>query len=44
MQAAADNTLALAGFDYYRSARAREDCEVSEAGTLPVPGCVLGPV
>ncbi|MFD3933425.1 DNA polymerase III subunit beta [Streptomyces sp. NPDC058614] len=31
-----DNTLLLSGFDYYRSARAREDCEVSEPGTLLV--------
>ncbi|WP_333745968.1 DNA polymerase III subunit beta [Streptomyces sp. IBSBF 2950] len=41
IEAAADNTLTLAGFDYYRSARAREDCEVSEPGTLLVPGRVL---
>ena len=38
---AADNALTLAGFDYYRSARAREDCEVSEPGTLLVPGRVF---
>ncbi|MGW0647346.1 DNA polymerase III subunit beta [Streptomyces umbrinus] len=38
---AADNTLTLAGFDHYRSARAREDCEVSEPGTLLVPGRVF---
>lgn len=41
LEAADDNTLTLAGFDYYRSARAREDCEVSEPGTLLVPGRVL---
>ncbi|MFE9770013.1 DNA polymerase III subunit beta [Streptomyces sp. NPDC005808] len=36
-----DNTLLLGGFDYYRSARAREDCEVSEPGTLLVSGRVF---
>lgn len=41
LEAADDNTLALAGYDYYRSARAREDCEVSEPGTLLVPGRVF---
>jgi DNA polymerase-3 subunit beta len=41
LEAAADNTLTLSGFDYYRSARASEDCEVSEPGTLLVPGRVL---
>ncbi|WP_019074405.1 DNA polymerase III subunit beta [Streptomyces hokutonensis] len=41
LEAAADNTLTLAGYDYYRSARAREDCEVSEPGTLLVPGRVF---
>ncbi|MFE7077257.1 DNA polymerase III subunit beta [Streptomyces sp. NPDC057620] len=38
---AADNTLLLSGFDYDHSARAREDCEVSEAGTLLVSGRVF---
>ncbi|MEU9397703.1 DNA polymerase III subunit beta [Streptomyces sp. NPDC048324] len=41
---AADSTLTLAGFDYYRSARAAEDCEVSEPGTLLVPGRVLADI
>ncbi|MGV9342887.1 DNA polymerase III subunit beta [Streptomyces sp. NPDC003688] len=41
LEAADDNTLTLAGFDYYRSARAAEDCEVSEPGTLLVPGRVF---
>lgn len=41
IEAAADNTLTLAGYDHYRSARAREDCEVSEPGTVLVPGRVL---
>ncbi|WP_460074100.1 DNA polymerase III subunit beta [Streptomyces sp. YKOK-I1] len=41
LEAADDNTLALAGYDYYRSARAAEDCEVSEPGTLLVPGRVF---
>ncbi|MGW7820151.1 hypothetical protein ACWGLF_18945 [Streptomyces puniciscabiei] len=38
LEAADDNTLTLAGFDYYPSARACEDCELSEPGTLLVPG------
>lgn len=38
---ACDNTLSLAGYDYYRSARAAEDCEVAEPGTLLVPGRVF---
>ncbi|WP_432197084.1 DNA polymerase III subunit beta [Streptomyces sp. bgisy027] len=41
LEASDDNTLTLAGYDYYRSARAREDCEVSEPGTLLVPGRVF---
>ncbi|AVH61828.1 MULTISPECIES: DNA polymerase III subunit beta [Streptomyces] len=41
IEASDDNTLTLAGYDYYRSARAREDCEVSEPGTLLVPGRVF---
>jgi len=41
IEATDDNTLTLAGFDSYRSARASEACEVSEAGTLLVPGRVL---
>jgi len=41
LEAADDNTLTLAGYDYYRSARAAEDCEVSEPGTLLVPGRVF---
>lgn len=38
---AADGTLTLSGYDYCRSARASEACEVSEPGTLLVPGRVL---
>jgi DNA polymerase-3 subunit beta len=41
LEAAADNTLTLAGYDHYRSARAREDCEVSEPGKVLVPGRVF---
>jgi DNA polymerase-3 subunit beta len=41
LEASDDNTLTLAGYDYYRSARAAEDCEVSEPGTLLVPGRVF---
>ncbi|GHB68075.1 DNA polymerase III subunit beta [Streptomyces viridiviolaceus] len=36
-----DGTLTLAGFDYYRSARAHEACDASEPGTVLVPGRVL---
>ncbi|MEU9157993.1 DNA polymerase III subunit beta [Streptomyces sp. NPDC048417] len=41
IEAVDDNTLTLAGYDHYRSARAAEDCEVSEPGTLLVPGRVF---
>ncbi|WP_105973627.1 DNA polymerase III subunit beta [Streptomyces geranii] len=41
LEAADDNTLTLAGYDHYRSARAAEDCEVCEPGTLLVPGRVF---
>ncbi|MFI8234941.1 DNA polymerase III subunit beta [Streptomyces sp. NPDC085900] len=41
---AADDTLTLTGFDYYRCARAGEGCEVAEPGTLLVPGRVLADV
>jgi DNA polymerase-3 subunit beta len=36
-----DGQLTLTGFDYYRSARATEHCDVAEPGRLPVPGKVL---
>ncbi|WP_449352704.1 DNA polymerase III subunit beta, partial [Streptomyces shaanxiensis] len=38
---AADGTLTVTGYDYYRSARASEDCEVSDPGVALVPGRVL---
>ncbi|WP_432189840.1 DNA polymerase III subunit beta [Streptomyces sp. Tue6028] len=41
LEATADNTLTLAGFDYYRSAHASEDCDVDEPGTLLVGGRVF---
>ncbi|MEV4790130.1 DNA polymerase III subunit beta [Streptomyces tuirus] len=39
--AAADGQLTLTGFDYYRSARATEDCDIAEPGRTLVPGKVL---
>ncbi|MFI0141893.1 DNA polymerase III subunit beta [Streptomyces luteogriseus] len=38
---AADGQLTLTGYDYYRSARATEVCDVAEPGRTLVPGKVL---
>ncbi|MFC9131854.1 DNA polymerase III subunit beta [Streptomyces sp. NPDC057099] len=38
---AADGQLTLTGYDYYRSARATENCDVAEPGRALVPGRVL---
>ncbi|MCX4581258.1 DNA polymerase III subunit beta [Streptomyces sp. NBC_01571] len=38
---ARDDTLTLSGFDYYRSAGAREDCDIEEPGVVLVGGRVF---